>query len=306
VRLHHHRLAGLHIESEIALPGLPTIVSGAGTAAVSISRSKLDDYAVENAVLFSDGCCNSRELLLEIPEVTRFLIRDGRQILIDQMADADSEDVLAYLLGSAFGILCHQRGILPLHAATIASEEGDCVAFAGDSGTGKSTLVAALAKRGQRVISDDVSFLTKDSEEHSSAWPGIARIRLWEDALMALKPSGPEAVREFRAYNKFVLPLVRGPELEEPKRLRRLYQLTSTGNDRHSIRRLRGASAFDLILLNVYRAEYAEAMGLKSLTFERCASLARQTAVFEFDRPRGLDRLDEGVDFLLRHLAESL
>jgi hypothetical protein len=302
---HRYWLAGLGLESEIALPALPVFSGDAkGTDRVTISRASLEGHVVKDAVSFADCTCNGEELLLEIPKITRFLIREGREILVDQHSDATADDVSAYLLGSAFGILCLQRGIVPLHSSTIAIGDDECVAFVGDSGAGKSTLVAALARQGARVISDDVCFLATGPAGDVVAWPGIGRIRLWEDALMALDLSGPDAVRELRGYNKYVLGLKREPELERPRRLSRLYQLKRSGADQHSIQRIRGAAAFNLILHNVYRIDYAEQMGLKPAVFARCIPLARQAAVFEFDRPIGLDKLSEGVELLLRHLAE--
>src|ERR1700678_2961780 len=42
-------------------------------------------------------------------------------------------DVRAYLLGTVFAVLCHQRGLLPLHASAV-SWEGNVIAFLGHAG----------------------------------------------------------------------------------------------------------------------------------------------------------------------------
>src|SRR6202008_4886252 len=101
-------------------------------------------------------------------------IRGGKEILVDQAPASSPRDVAAYLLGTAFGVLCHQRGIIPLHASAVNVADGR-VASAGESGAGKWTLVAALAVRGHQVIADDLFFLRLADTGDVKAWPGVNR-----------------------------------------------------------------------------------------------------------------------------------
>jgi hypothetical protein len=93
--------------------------------------------------------------------VGRFLIKGGHEITFDLDAGADERDAVVYVLGSAFGILLHQRGHLVLHASAIAVGSG-AVIFCGPSGAGKSTLAAALLRQGYPFIADDVCHIGFD------------------------------------------------------------------------------------------------------------------------------------------------
>ena len=196
-------LAGLRIVSEIALPGLMACADQIGPS-VSIRRARLPETLSSVTAVFPEGQCNENELLFNIPDAARYLIRSGSEILVDQAANSNPGDVAAYLLGTAFGVLCHQRGTTPLHGSAIDIVDG-CVAFVGDSGAGKSTMVAALASRGHQVISDDLCVF-EASEQGVRVWPGLNRLRLWEDALAALDCDQPGIEREFRGLNKYLVP----------------------------------------------------------------------------------------------------
>src|SRR5262249_7530177 len=145
------------------------------------------------------------EVLLDFPAVGRFLLRAGKEILMDLAPSSLEDEVRADLLGPVFAVLCHQRGITPLHASAMDVANG-CVAFVGDSGAGKSTLVATLAQRGHEIIADDVCFLQLGTDGDVQTWPGISRIRLWEDARAGLGFDGPGVEREIYGYNKYFIP----------------------------------------------------------------------------------------------------
>jgi hypothetical protein len=146
------------------------------------------------------------DALLSVDSVGRFLIRGGEEILVDPLPDAPERNVRLFLLGSALGVLAYQRGLLPLHANAVVID-GVAHAFTGPSGRGKSTLAAYFAQAGHRVLSDDVCAMSFDAEGRPLAWPGLPRVKLWQEAADALgePTAGLETVIEGEA--KFHLPI---------------------------------------------------------------------------------------------------
>ena len=245
---------------------------------------------------------NGREALLEFRAVGRFLLREGKEILMDTATSSDDDEVRAYLLGAVFGALCHQRGITPLHASAIDVADG-CVAFVGDSGAGKSTLVATLAQRGRAILTDDVCFLQFGAEGNVQAWPGISQIRLWEDAKTALGFDGPGIRREINRYNKYVIPIRQPRNPKQSRRLRCIYQLNRVPKGAPEVRRLRGTAAVEVLMQNVYQSGFAERAGYMPALFTACTALARDVPLFQFIRPWDFADLDKGAQMLENHLS---
>ena len=295
-------LAGLRIVSEIALPGLMACADQIGPS-VSIRCARLPETLSSVTAVFPEGQCNDNELLFNIPDAGRYLIRSGSEILVDPAANSSLGDVAAYLLGTAFGVLCHQRGTTPLHGSAIDVVDG-CVAFVGDSGAGKSTMAAALASRGHQVISDDLCVFDA-SEQGVRVWPGLNRLRLWEDALAALDCDQPGIEREFRGLNKYLVPTqpIRNPRT--PRRLQRVYQLAAAADgDPTTITRLQGAASVEVLMQNIYRVTMAERMGRKAKLFVACAAAARDVPVYRLSRPLGFQILPDVLKVLEEHLHD--
>src|SRR6478609_1348845 len=51
------------------------------------------------------------EVLLSVTGNARYLVRGGREIIVDPAPAGSERNVRLFLLGSALGILCHQRGL---------------------------------------------------------------------------------------------------------------------------------------------------------------------------------------------------
>lgn len=302
-------LAGLRIISDFRLRGLQSpLDTDAAEGEVVIRRAHIPDELTLAPAAFQDGLSfhiyNGEEVLLEFPTAGRFLVRCGKEILVDPAPASDDGEVRSHLLGTAFGVLCHQRGIIPLHASAINVADG-LVAFVGESGAGKSTLAAALARRGHQVVADDVCFLQTDSNGDIKVWPGIARIRLWESAMHVLGCYGPGVEREIHGYNKYFIPVVQS-NLSHPRPLRRVYELNDAlSGPTNLVTRLQGSATVEVLMQNVYRMGLAERLGYKPYAFKVCTAAARHVPVFRFSRPRDFNALEESLEFLENHLHDK-
>lgn len=84
------------------------------------------------------------------------------------------------ILPTMTGVMGASIGVLPMHAACLASE-GSGLLIAGKSGAGKSTLSAALAMNGFDYISDDWTYLSQ-RQGRLSAYGTSAQMKLLPDA----------------------------------------------------------------------------------------------------------------------------
>jgi hypothetical protein len=101
-------------------------------------------------------------LLLEVPEVARYLVSDGNLVEIEPGDGAATGEVRRMLRMTPTAALYLQRGLPVLHAAVAVNAAGQAVMLAGNSCAGKSVLLAALLQRGWGLLTDDLAPVTLD------------------------------------------------------------------------------------------------------------------------------------------------
>ena len=134
------------------------------------------------------------------------LVRFGREIIVAAERDVDEYALRLLVLGPALILLLQQRGHIVLHGS-IVDFNGNGVAFVGDSGAGKSTIAAAFAQRGCRVISDDLTVVYFE-HGHPYALPGPPQSRLLPDSVHALGYDPSRIPRVHPAFEKRALSLI--------------------------------------------------------------------------------------------------
>jgi hypothetical protein len=248
-----YALCGWRVASVLPLPELPLWPDEPGEPDIVIALgtvpSELPDPLLVTPFLQADGAGHAR---YSIEGVADYLIEHGRRITIAPVMAADAPDVRLFLLGSVFGILCNQRGVLPLHACAVEIDDG-AVAFAGASGVGKSTLAAAFQRRGFRLLADDVTPVDL-SGPRVRFLPGLRRIRLWADSVRAAAWDPAELERCRDGLDKFSRAFDGGfvTEAMQPLALFHLRRLPDT-ESQTMFRRLQGAAAVEQARRQVYR-----------------------------------------------------
>jgi hypothetical protein len=266
------RLFGLTIASELPLPGLRPATIGA-TADVIIRRGVL-----------------GKEADLVIPEIGSFAVRDGSEIIVDPLAGVPDRNIRLYLVGSAMGLLLHQRGLFPLHANAVALE-GRAVAVAGESGAGKSTLAAWFMRQGLALVGDDVIALRAGTDE-IVAFPGPPRVRLWRESLnrFGLGSEGLEPSYVGADSDKWDLSVAGSDLASDELPLAAIYVLAD--GPEIAIRRLGGAAAAAALFDHTYRGAYVEQVGGAKMHWQAVTALAAAIPVLSLERPRDLSQLD--------------
>jgi len=242
------------------------------------------------------------EFLLRLPGVATYFVRDGVDILVDRETGAADLDVRSYLMGSLFAVLCHQRGLLPLHASAIAGPQG-AVAFLGGSGAGKSSIAAFLSRRGHRVLADDICLVDPAAPRDQRVLPMAPWLKLWDTTLDALGESDLELPRVFSDDEKYRYAL---QQHEAPTPLAELILLDrAEDQSAASFERLAPVHALHTVLDLTYQSWLVRAMGRTEQYFLRCGQALDGVRVTRMRRPWSFDAMENTLLAFEAHLAED-
>ncbi|PWC52993.1 serine kinase [Azospirillum sp. TSO22-1] len=289
-----YALCGLRVGSDLPLPELPPWAGGDRAPDVEVRLGEVPErlarpvYERPWLQVGGDGRCR-----FAVADVAVYLVEAGRSVIVQPCPHAEAADVRVFLLGTTFGILCHQRGLLPLHAGCVAIG-GRAVAFTGESGEGKSTLTAAFLRGGHPVLADDITVLDACAVGGPQVLPSIPRIKLKRDAAAGLGLSAAVPNPGWAETEKLHLPV--GERFRTgPLPLAAVYHLSTTDDaDRTGIERLRGVAAMDALLEAVYRRPLALHMGRRAPLLEAMMRLVALPS-FRLVRLRDLGAIDATV-----------
>lgn len=291
-----YRAYGLRITSDIALPELAhwPDTPGEGPADVSIRQAQVEAGDGGGRVQAGPLVWAARgQLWLDVPGVARFAVSGGREIAVEPVAGVDPDSVRLFLLGSAFGALLIQRGMLVLHGNALHIGE-DCVICVGASGAGKSTLAAALARRGLGLLADDV--VPVDTAGLVRA--GFPRIKLWKEAADRMGIDTAPLARVRPGIEKFSYPVAPAVH-ERPLRVRAVYDLSAAHVDGVSLAPVTGMQRFETFLAHSYRRRFIDSLGMKAQHLKLCGVLAGQVRLVKVTRPRRGFEIDGLADAIL-------
>jgi hypothetical protein len=291
------------VASEISLPGAMISLGEMDATDVTVRRGSVPDHLCSATSCGADWAMTDSDFLVRIPGVARFLIRGGREITADIHACSDEREAALFMLGTAFGILLHQRGHFVLHASSV-EVNGKAVLFCAPSGLGKSTLAAALVREGYPFVNDDVCHVGFDQDGEPVVFPDGRMLKLWADAVqnLSLSENKVEAVRS-NAQKFYVLPTCAAQfsarqiaviyDLREPP------PLLSEAIEKPSV-----AQAAALLRRNAYRTQFVRAMELEERYFVDTVRLLRHVSMFYLTRPSEFAALPLVIRDLEAHWRE--
>jgi hypothetical protein len=292
----YYSIFGLVIASDLELPELRPIAERATDPDIVISIGDIADPE------YAPGLYKRDEgALLNIDNVARYAIVGGANILVEPRPGTPLANVRLFLLGSAMGMLIHQRGLLPLHGNAIEID-GRAFAFVGHSGAGKSTLAAWFHDQGYRILSDDVCVVRFDRAGSPLLSAGIPRLRLWREAIEASGRVTDAYDRSYagdEAYDKYDVPIAAAATADGALPLGAVYALRR--GDEFAIERLGPVDSAEVLFANTYRGAYLDQTQTNALHWQACLDVIRRVPVFDFVRAWQLETLGEHAAKMARH-----
>lgn len=225
----------------------------------------------------------ANRFLLNVPDTACYLVEAGRRITIDPDPATDEAEICRFLRMTPLAVLLLQRGFLALHAAAVAGPDG-AVLIAGDSGAGKSALLAALLQRGWQLLADDIGAVALSENGIPMVYPLFPEMVLWRDTREKLRLE-PDVSEKRRL-------LVEEQFSATPQPLKAIYRL-AVHKDRPGMERIKGIQLFSLLTTLLYNSRIADVLLERSAYMALSAAITHHVAVHSMKRPRGQWCLDE-------------
>jgi len=301
--MHSYSAYGLGIHSVLPLPEFKAAPEVEADVVIRLGnvRQSLPDIPAQTGFHMT---ATPKEACLFWDRLGTFLVRSGREIIVEPYPGAEEKLIRLPLWGAVLAVLLHQRGLLVLHASAVAIN-GDAVAFIGEKGRGKSTTAATIYARGHKLLSDDVVALDVSDSEDPMVLSGIPQFKLWPEAVSSLGDD-PELLPQIFSGCEKRVRRVADRFSQKPLPLKGIYSL-STG-PRPEIKVLPPQEAIVQLIRNSYVARFGKRLlhGVGAAThFRQCTSLVNRIPVYSLDRPQSLSLLPAVAQLVEEQLSRD-
>jgi len=298
-------ICGATIASDVRLPQLRRATGGQ----VACTIASGDVEALMPAVWFHQWRLGRRPWLsigrgprgygLRFHGLADFAVSGGGERITAAPAAHLPGDTLEHLLtDQVLPLALSRQGRLLLHASAVHLPFFGTVGFVGQTSRGKSTLAAALAARGGRIVSDDcLAIEFEDGVPYAlPAYPGL---RLWPGAGANALLGGAAAGRVAHYSRKRRVPRGSLPFHGRRSPLRALFLLSprASSGPLVTLRRCRPAAALLGLVRFAYLLDVEDRRDLARV-FEGVSTLAAQVEVRHLRLRDGHGRLPRAVDLI--------
>ena len=191
-----YRIFDTTLHCDFPLPELPRASDGDCSLSVTMGKGDLDQFETQGFEIAFEWlgynesvvCWVERkgdEYLFVFPGNSTFHISSDCLISCYLHEGSTMQMLRHLLLNQIIPRYLATMGRLVLHASAVTLENGKSVAFLGNSGFGKSTLVSSFHRNGATLINDDC-ILLECGENGVTAIGGLVAIRLFPDSVNAV------------------------------------------------------------------------------------------------------------------------
>lgn len=296
-----YTLCGWRVRSELALPELLPWVGEQREPDVVITVGRVTPpvtppiHTLPFSQIWPDG-----GYLFTLETVGRYWVTSGKMVVIEPVGNTRETDVRVFLLGTIFGVLCHQRRLLPLHASAVRMGMG-VVVMAGDSGVGKSTLAAGLRQRGHPLVADDTTIIQVSPSHTPMVLPSYPYQKLCLDVLDMMEIPAINEMVNRPGQPKYHIPAHDGFETTPLPLLKMYIVYRRVCKSPYSIEKITQGAAMASLDRMLYRRIAGHQIVPKSELFHNIATLVKTTPMYhlyvnEREALSSLDRLVAAIE----------
>jgi hypothetical protein len=227
---------------------------------------------------------NDNELIYSVPNVARYYVRHGKEIIVERI-DGDWNEVLLFFYSNCMAAALFQRNIIPFHVSGVFVSNNKVLLFAAPSRIGKSTTSVMLQQKGYSVFTDDTAILTVENGK-CYAQASYPMIRLWQNTIneqFILKESEKIEIRKDIEVDKFGF-MFHTDFISDKIEVAGIVFLEAMG---HEIRitKIKPSETIRLLGNNIYRKQWLKGMKKQILQFNHLAAIVNVTPAWQAIRP---------------------
>jgi len=300
VNPHRYALFGLTFHSAEPVPGLMEAGADDDGRPVTIEFGRVPCSIADPGYRDESVQASATEYLFTYADVLRMYVAGDSRIVVERLEECDPVLLWTLVLGAGSSIIGFRRGLVPLHASSVRVGDG-CMALAGQTGFGKSTLAASLTDLGFALHADDLCLL-QPGDGAVMVGGGIQEFRLWDDAVQALAWNERAPFARLPNIAKSVFRQAQPAPASLP--LRRIYALEFADEAAApGIYRVDGVAAMQTLIWCLRMRVGLLTVGEQQRTFETLAKVSRDVEMFRFVRPLDSTHLRRWSERLAAHMA---
>lgn len=267
---------GLRVAAPFALPG-PAFE---GPSDVFIREGTCSESLSDEDIVTAHMQINPNACLTQVREMGRVLVKRDGQIVLDCPPELPEAWKVTLALGSGLGTYLHMIGRIPLHGMAWVAN-GSATLVLGRSGTGKSTLAAAMLYCGHKLLSDDVVPVSLDQSNNPIAYPAHRRFKLSPALLGALGIDAGLLPNVLPGSDKMAWAIPADAFHSEPTPISRCIILSPkrSGTAQISLQPLIGLNALQRLKRQVYRPKLVSAFAKQNQLFTLAHQLGTKSTV---------------------------
>lgn len=260
-----------------------------------------NDWTLPDGTVWAKFFRTPNGYLLRFADLADFEMSvDGKLATAHPVPGVIDSTVEHLYLNQVLPLMLSKQGQLVFHASAVAIEVG-ALAFAAESGRGKSTLAASFAISGQAVLTDDGLILEPTAGGYNVR-PSHPSIRLWDDSSEALIPPGAATspAISYSSKSRFVA----GEQVRfcsQPQPLRCVFFLGEGAVSEITIEPMQPAQALIEWVKHSFLLDIEDQPRLAT-HFDDVARLAAQPFHYRLDYPRDYSYLPRVQAAILSHL----
>jgi hypothetical protein len=268
------------LQSELSLPWLPKFDAAINEKnRVTIMFGAVSAQGIANPLQTGLYFQATKQLFwLSIPSVARFLITEGNKIIIDPVSSVDENSLRAFVLESCLGVLLLQRNVLLLHGGAI-KRKNESIAFLSAPGTGLSTLMAALLKRGYSLLTDKICAI--DTFGCALAGTGCVELRRHVADAIGFKPETLTQIRP--GINKWRV-LAGRQHCLAPTPIKAIYVLNFHPQQTAQFVKINDVQKIHYLQQSLYKLHHFPQLVQAKDYLQQCTSLSKQVEMISLTR----------------------